>query len=389
MISALLAIGFLAAVWVGFNIGGSSTAVAWGPAVGAGLIKKAPAAVLTTIFVFLGGWTVGRNVIGTLGKDVVEPAVFTPESTILVLFVIGLGMFIGNAYSVPVSTSMTAVGAIAGLGAVTGTLDWSRIGRIVTWWIASPVIGFWISAVIGRYIYPYVDSYTQLEQSEGPLLTIDRTGSIPQPRMGPQTTPREIASVLLIVVIACYTAFSAGASNVANAVAPLVGSGAVTMDIGIMIAAAAIGLGAFTIARRTIDTVGGGITELPLLASLIVMVIAATITTGLSWLGVPMSLAVTAMMTIIGLGWGRATRTVRAQEIISRKEEVPISSRALTVDSPDTPPGIGEEDPDDILSAEDLFNPQIVAKVIVLLIVSPSAAAILSYALFTAMTSVS
>lgn len=46
MVSVLLAIGLLVAVFVGFNIGGSSTGVAFGPAVGAKTISKFGAAVL-------------------------------------------------------------------------------------------------------------------------------------------------------------------------------------------------------------------------------------------------------------------------------------------------------------------------------------------------------
>lgn len=382
MISTLLGIGLLASAWVGFNIGGSSTAVSWGPAVGAGVVRKFSAAVLMTAFVFLGGWTVGRNVIETLGSGLVQPSVFTPTKSILVLTIIGFGMFIGNAYSVPVSTSMSAVGAIAGLGIATDTLNWSTMGRIVSWWLVSPIIGFWVSAVIGRYIYPYLDSYTQLEQSAGPLITLNRSRLVPRPVIGPNTTIRELFSTVVVLIIACYMAFSAGASNVANAVAPLVGSGAISIEVGIVLGTGAISLGAFTIARRTLDTVGGGITDLPLLAALVVMVIAASVTTILSSIGIPISLAVTAMMTIIGLGWGRATRVVRASEVLTHEGDVPLTSKALNVETSNGPPGVGEEDPEDILSANDLYNPEAVARVVILLIVSPSAAALLSYGLF-------
>jgi len=40
MITILLATGIAGVLFVGFNIGGSSTGVAWGPAVGAELLKK-------------------------------------------------------------------------------------------------------------------------------------------------------------------------------------------------------------------------------------------------------------------------------------------------------------------------------------------------------------
>lgn len=123
MIEYVLLLGLAVAAFVGFNIRGSSTGIAWGPAVGAGLISKVGAGALMVFFVLLGGWTVGRNVIDTLGGDIVPTSLFTLEASVVVLFFIGLGMLVANLYGVPVSTSMTAVGAIAGLGLATGSLN--------------------------------------------------------------------------------------------------------------------------------------------------------------------------------------------------------------------------------------------------------------------------
>ena len=102
MVSVLLLTGLLAAVFVGFNIGGSSTGVAWGPSVGAKVINKTAAAALMTISVFLGGWTVGRNVIDTLGGEIVPQTAFSIEASIVVLSFVGLGMLFANIYGVPV-----------------------------------------------------------------------------------------------------------------------------------------------------------------------------------------------------------------------------------------------------------------------------------------------
>ncbi len=54
--------------------------------------------------------------------------IFTIESSIVVLFFIGGSLFIGNYYGIPASTSMTAVGAIAGLGLATSSLNWALMG---------------------------------------------------------------------------------------------------------------------------------------------------------------------------------------------------------------------------------------------------------------------
>ncbi|ADJ14670.1 inorganic phosphate transporter [Halalkalicoccus jeotgali] len=382
MVSVLLVLGMLAAVFVGFNIGGSSTGVAWGPSVGAKIINKTAAAALMTFFVFLGGWTVGRNVIDTLGGDIVPQTIFTIEASIIVLFFIGLGMMVANVYGVPVSTSMTAVGAISGLGLATGQLDMAVLGGIVIWWLVAPITGFWCGAVVGRYLYPHLDRRFALEQSEGPLLVLDRTGAVPKPTLGPGTTSRELISTVVVVLIACYMAFSAGASNVANAVAPLVGGGLVGVEGGVVLATVAIGLGAFTIARRTMDSVGNDLTALPLLAAMIVMIVAASITTVLSWIGIPISLAMATVMCIVGLGWGRATRQATARDLVRGDLASDISVDAITAETTEEVPRVGEERPEDLRGVEQLFDGSAVIRFVSFWIIGPSMATILSYLAF-------
>ncbi|MFT4881665.1 MAG: PiT family inorganic phosphate transporter [Natronomonas sp.] len=382
MVSLLLLVALLAAIFVGFNIGGSSTGVAWGPPVGARITNKTAAAALMTFFVFLGGWTVGRNVIDTLGGDLVPQALFSTEASIVVLGFIGLGMLLANLYGVPVSTSMTAVGAIAGLGLATGRLDYAVVGSIMVWWVIAPIVGFWCGAVIGRYLYPYLDQRFALEQSSGPLVTLDRSGLLPTLRLGPGTARRELVSTVVVLMIACYMAFSAGASNVANAVAPLVGGGSLGVNNAVILGTVAIGLGAFTIARRTMESVGNDLTDLPLLAATIVMVVAASITTVASALGVPMSLALSTVMCIVGLGWGRATRPTGVTDLVRGEVEAEISVNAVTAETGEKVPGVGEEDPENVQDVQQLFDPSSVVRFVAFWIIGPSVATALSYATF-------
>lgn len=382
MISILLFVGLATAGFVGFNIGGSSTGVAWGPSVGANVVSKTGAAALMTGFVFLGGWTVGRNVIDTLGGQIVPKAAFSIEASIVVLTFIGLGMLVANLYGVPVSTSMTAVGAIAGLGLATQSLEWAVLGEIAVWWLISPVIGFWLGSIVGRYVYPYLDRYFALTQSDGSLVTVERSGGVPTPRLGPGTTTREFVSTVVVFLIACYMSFSAGASNVANAVAPLVGGGLLEPDMAVILGTATIGIGSFTIARRTMESVGNGITDLPLLAAMVVMVIGATITTIASAMGIPISLALSTVMTIVGLGWGRATRPATATELARGEIEGDVSVDALSVEADEEVPPIGEESSEKLQGDSDLFDPSIVVRFVAFWIIGPTVATALSYATF-------
>ena len=394
MVALLFLVGVFVAAFVGFNIGGSSTGVAFGPAVGSDTVSKVTAAALMTVFALLGGWTVGREVVQTLGGDLVTTT-FTLEVSIGVLFFVGLALFLSNVAGVPASTSMTAVGAMAGLGLARGTLNWAEIGQIVVWWLVSPVLAFWVSAVVGRYYYPRLVEWFAVTRTEGSLLVLDRSGALPRPVLGPNTTRHEFVGTVLVVGIGCYMAFSAGASNVANAVAPLVGSGSLSMNEGLLLGGGAIGLGAFTIARRTMDTVGNDLTDLPLLAALVVATVSSTIVTALSALGVPASFVVIATMSIVGLGWGRATRAVTIAD--ARQGEMPSVSvgglAAETAEAPtvggeggtpedlETPP-IGDEPAEDTPGVDDLFEPATTARVILLQNVVPGIATVASFLLF-------
>ncbi len=409
-LSVLTVAGLLVAVFVGFNIGGSSTGVAFGPAVGSRLVRKATAAALFLAFAFLGAWTVGRNVIATMSSSIVPAVQFTPLTSVVVLFFTGLSLFISNLYGVPASTSMTAVGAIVGLGLASDTLNRALMFVIVSAWIVAPLLSFTVGVVVGRYVYPYLDRYVAFTKFDLHLVQLDRSGRVPRPRFNRNASPRDVVGSLSVVVIGCYMAFSAGASNAANAVAPLVGAGGpLTVDQGVLLAVFAFGLGGFTIARRTLETVGDDITELPILASLIVSVVGGTVITVLSQFGIPASLAVSTTSTIIGLGWGRASRAATLAElakptperpdlevatgalVTSRVEEAPTSPTIGDIARQEEPaepddevpdvPDVGAEGPAD-LDERSLFDAGAAKRIASMWVLTPALAVTASYPVF-------
>ncbi|WP_424018375.1 inorganic phosphate transporter [Halorientalis pallida] len=384
MVELLLVVGVLVAMFVAYNIGGSTTGPAFGPAVGADAISKTGAAALMGVFFFLGAWTIGRNVVTKLGTELVtNTGVFTLETSIAVLFFIGIALLVGNVFGVPASTSMTAVGAIAGLALAGDVLDLAVMGEIVIWWIVSPIIGFWVSLIIGRYFYARLNRMVAMERSDGPLLDIDRSGVLPIPRLHRTTNRRELIGTVTVVAIGCLMAFSSGTSNIANAVAPLVGSGELAMDPAIILGGVAVAVGAFTIARRTLETMGSDITELPLTAAIVVASVSSTLVVFLSILGIPASFVIIATVSIIGLGWGRATRPVTVPEAVRKEKAPPVSIDALADDEPgEELPPIGEEDPKHVPSAGDLFDPATTARVVLMQNVVPAIATLGAYLTF-------
>ncbi|MFA9427407.1 anion permease [Natronorubrum sp. A-ect3] len=375
MTEVLLIVGILVAIFVGYNIGGATTGPAFGPAVGANVITKLMAAALMSVFFFLGAITIGPQVVDTLGRELVtDTDIFTMRSNVAVLFFIGGALFVGNYAGVPASTSMTAVGAIAALGLATGELNFAVLGQIVVWWIVAPIIGFWVAGMIGRYFYPRINAWVAIESNAdggNPMVSVDRSGVVPRLQFEKDADRREITGALIVVGIGCLMAFSSGTSNIANAIAPIYGTGDVDMIPLILIGSAAVTIGCFTIARRTLDTLGNDITNLPLTAAIVVAIISSGIVIGLSSIGIPASFVVIATMSIVGLGWGRATRTTTLSDV-KAGEETHVSVGALTAEQEgESSPEIGEEKPEDIPSASDLFNPSTTARVILMQNVVP------------------
>lgn len=388
-------VGVVIACFVAFNVGGATTGPSFGPAVGAQVIGKAAAGVLMSVFFFLGAWTVGRRVVETLGRDLVQDSsVFTVETSIVVLFFIGGALLVGNLSGVPASTSMTAVGAIVGLAFAAGELEFTVVSEILAWWILSPVIGFWLSLMIGRYYYAKIDRIIAIEQSDGPLLTVDTDGIVPRPSRGPNTSRRELIGSVTVVGVGCLLAFSSGTSNIATAIAPLVGSGALGMNVGILLGSAAVTVGALTIARRTVETLGNDITDLPLTAAIVVSVLSSSLVVLLSALGIPASFVIIVTVCIVGLGWGRSTRAVTLADAargnatqrptvdaLANRDTPTVGDPQLDGRSPSSEQSRTEQS-SERPSRSELFDPAATVGVIVMQNVVPIIATVGSYATF-------
>jgi len=109
----------------------------------------------------------------------------------------------------------------------------------------------------------------------------------------------------------------------------------------------------------------------------------ATTTTALAAIGIPASFVIIATVSIVGLGWGRATRPVSVQGAMNGDSDVRVSVGGLAADNPDEEvPAIGEEDATDIPSAGDLFDPGTTVRVIAMQNLVPLVGTVSAYLAF-------
>jgi PiT family inorganic phosphate transporter len=128
---------------------------------------------------------------------------------------------------------------------------------------------------------------------------------------------------------------------------------------------------------------GSDITELPLTAAIVVASVSSTLVVFLSALGIPASFVIIATMSIVGLGWGRATRPVTVPEAVAGEETPRVTVDALAADEEgEELPPIGEEDPEAVPDASALFNPATTARVVLMQNVVPAIATVGAYLTF-------
>ncbi|MDH3393477.1 MAG: inorganic phosphate transporter, partial [Desulfobulbaceae bacterium] len=154
----ILAVTALLGLYMAWNIGANDVANSMADAVGSKSISIKNAVILAGICEFAGAVLVGSHVTDTIRKGIVSPDAIASlpglmpgdAATLLVLGMTGallsaaLWLHLASWTGMPVSTTHSIVGAVAGFGiAAAGweCVNWGKMGQIVASWFVSPVVG--------------------------------------------------------------------------------------------------------------------------------------------------------------------------------------------------------------------------------------------------------
>ena len=133
-------------IFLGWSLGANDAANVFGTAVGTRMVRFVTAAVICSVFVILGAVISGAGASHTLGKlgainALAGSSVAAASAAITVFGMTRLGL--------PVSTSQAIVGAIIGWNLFSGfPTDSAALTKIVSTWIACPILAAIISAVL-------------------------------------------------------------------------------------------------------------------------------------------------------------------------------------------------------------------------------------------------
>ena len=376
----LLIAGCIFGFFMAWGIGANDVANAMGPSVGAKALTLAQAILVACIFEFAGAYLAGGEVTSTIRKGIIDPVLLTDSPELLVfgmmasLLAAGVWLIIASFKGWPVSTTHSIVGAIVGFAAVgigVESVNWSKVGSIVSSWVISPIMAGAISYLIFKSVQnlilntknpfdnakKYVPGYiflvgfiismvTLLKGLKHVGLTLNfqesltysifigigiaLLGSLILRRVENTYEKRgdvvfdgvEKVFGVLMVFTACAMAFAHGSNDVANAVGPLAAIVSVIQSGGeiaskstmpwwiLLLGGVGIVLGLAMLGYRVIETVGRNITELtPSRGFAAVLAAAATVVLG-SGTGLPLSTTHTLVGAVLGVGLARGISAI-------------------------------------------------------------------------------
>jgi PiT family inorganic phosphate transporter len=305
----IIGVTALIGLYMAWNIGANDVANSMADAVGSKALTIKQAVILAGICEFAGAVLVGSHVTDTVRKGIVDPShiINLPglrEGEAAAIIIIGMAaallcaaiwLNIATIIGMPVSTTHSIVGAIAGFGIVAAgveAVNWSKMSQIVASWFISPVVGgvcafilfkFISAKILGRtrparaaiiytpaivflliFVVCLATIYKGLKHVIGniPWLTDDvsllitvglalfsavvsrfyvkaRLQGKRELSISKQLEAVESVFIPLVIISSCSVAFAHGANDVANAVGPfaaivnILQTGDVTMKVGV------------------------------------------------------------------------------------------------------------------------------------------------------------
>lgn len=284
----LFSIGILAVIYA-VAIGANDAANSFGDwvgVIGARTRQVVKGMFLCGLCALLGAVVEGHKVSKTIGSGIVPSAYLTIEVAIIGLIGAILWVFLATYFGLPISTTHSVVGGIAGLGiAMASPISWQVLKKIVICWLATP-IGAGLIAYTVFLSLVFILKKFRFE--------------------------RQFSKICkwLIVVSSCYTAYTWGANDVGNATALLSASKAVSMKTAVFLGGLGILLGAVLFGSKVAITVGCNITRLTPAMGVCTDVATALTVHFFTQLKIPVSTTHALVGAIIGLGLARRSQVV-------------------------------------------------------------------------------
>ena len=274
-------IGILASLYIAWGIGANDETMAMAASGSNWSIDRIT--IFGAVFALAGAAIFGYGIEKTIGTGLL--LIESSQRTDLIIVIsTAIWLTVASWFGWPVSTTHTAVGAVIGVGLMSGgltTINWQKFSSVSVGWVLSPFIGFLFSWIACRIVEKFIDVDKQEKQKGRNWM-------------------------FLTFVTALMTEFWRGANDVGNATA-FMGSGLPSYLPPRLIGGIGMAVGLIVLGRRVISVVGTQITRLSPRSAFITQIMTVMLIAIGTLLGLPLS----GTHILVGALWGAGVATKR------------------------------------------------------------------------------
>ncbi len=269
-------------IFLGWGMGGNDFANIFGPSVSTGLVRYRTAVACCSLFLLAGAVIEGPKCMATMGKL----GSLTENEAFIAALAAALVMALLTWLALPASASQAIVGAVLGIGAFSGTMEFFKFYQVLVCWLLTPVaaalFSFFLYAGLARLFNRYVT-------------TVYR---------------RRLVLSVGVLLAGCYGSYSFGANNVANVTGVYVASGLLQPRLASLLGGLAIVSGVLTYSYRVMLTVGKKIVPLDAFSAFVATMANALVLHLFTQVGVPVSSSQAVVGAVVGVGLVKDFKTV-------------------------------------------------------------------------------
>jgi len=289
MVDVLLIVIVIISLLLAFAIGSNDETFA--SVVGVKRLSVRTAVIMGAVIAVIGGFLLSDKVGKTLREDISPDLAMQDDPILISIYVaMAVSLILASVFGLPISSTEALVGAILGLSFAQGkqvVWNWDGMGKVLTTWLISPIIGFTISFLLMKLVkYILAKTVTSFRKHE-------RANNL-------------FGYLLLLMVV--WTGLSRAGNDINNAIAPIVplfeNGGYWYSRLPLLIGGLGLGAGLIIIGWRVLKTLGNDVVELTPESAFVTEGSAAVVVFTAVILGIPVSGTMVLVSSFVGAGMG-------------------------------------------------------------------------------------
>jgi PiT family inorganic phosphate transporter len=258
----------ISSIFLGWGLGSNNSGNIFGTAVASRAVKYSNAVILASLFIILGALFEGHRGMYTISNL----TSFSLHTAFIASLASALTVALMTMLKLPVSTSQAVVGAIIGIGMITGRLNLGGLGKVVICWIGTP-LG---TMILSMLLYPLLGRV--LEKIRMNIFT------------------RGYILKAGLVITGCYGVYAR--------------TGLLTEPQAVLVGALSMAIGVLSFSRNVMMTIGKKLVKLDPYSGFIAVLSESVVVHMYAIIGVPVSTSQAIIGAVLGIGLLKGVQTI-------------------------------------------------------------------------------